>query len=131
MRSAPLPLWFSYTVLSPPLHSRGDDFRTDYGRIGELQAILPKCVHTMALMATATHLSCAKIIRSLRMNDPFLVYVSPHKKNIIYRIARNIGGELNLADWQIWRHTANIKSANNKCKRYRLALRWGEIVGGA
>ena len=28
--------------------NRGDDFRTDYGRLGELRALLPPSVHVMA-----------------------------------------------------------------------------------
>ena len=40
----------------------------------------------MALTATATHMSRIRIIHSLRMNDPFLIYVSPHKKNIVYTV---------------------------------------------
>ena len=31
---------------------------------------------------------------------------------MIYRIAGNIGGELNLTDWWIWKQTAKLKSAN-------------------
>ena len=30
----------------------------------------------------------------------------------IYHIAGNIGGELNLADWRFYKHTAKFKSAN-------------------
>lgn len=40
----------------------------------------------MALTATATHSSRTKVIQSLRMKDPALIYVSPHKKNIIYTV---------------------------------------------
>ena len=37
---------------------------------------------------------------------------SESSRNLEYRIAGNIGGELYLADWRISCHTANIKSAN-------------------
>lgn len=65
---------------------RGDDFRTDYGCIGELQALVPPSLHIMAMTATATGSSRMKIIHSLRLKDPSLIYVSPHKKNIIYSV---------------------------------------------
>ena len=31
--------------------------------------------------------------------------------SVNYHIARNIGRELNLADWQFWKQTAKLKSA--------------------
>ena len=34
--------------------NRGDDFRLDYGRLGELRALIPDSVNVMALTATAT-----------------------------------------------------------------------------
>ena len=40
----------------------------------------------MALTATGTNTSRFKVEQSLRMNDPTLIYVSPHKKNIIYTV---------------------------------------------
>ena len=65
---------------------RGDDFRTDYGRLGELRAIIPPIVHVMALTATATKSSREKIMRSLRMINPVVVNLSPHKKNVVYTV---------------------------------------------
>ena len=40
----------------------------------------------MALTATATHSSRMKIIDSLRMQNPSLIYKSPHKKNVFYTV---------------------------------------------
>ena len=40
----------------------------------------------MALTATATHSSRKKIIDSLRMQNPSLIYKSPHKKNVFYTV---------------------------------------------
>lgn len=72
--------------MSDFLIRRGDDFRRDYGRLGELRALLSPNVHIMALTATATRLSRGKILQSLRMVTPIIVNVSPHKKNIVYTV---------------------------------------------
>ena len=40
----------------------------------------------MALTATATQQSRLKIIQSLVMEDPFVLSVSPHKKNVFYAV---------------------------------------------
>ena len=48
--------------------NRGDDFRTDYGRPGELRALLPPSVHVMALTATATRSSRDKIFHSCQLS---------------------------------------------------------------
>ena len=48
--------------------------------------MIPPTVHVMALTATATSSSREKILRSLRMVDPVIVNLSPHKKNIVYSI---------------------------------------------
>ena len=66
------------------MNTRGDDFRTDYGRLGELRALLPPSVHVMALTATAS--SRDKIFQSLCMVEPVKISVSPHKKNIVYAV---------------------------------------------
>lgn len=68
------------------MFSRSADFRTDYGRLGELRALIPSSVHIMALTATATMTSREKIIRSLHMEKPVIFSASPHKKNIIYTL---------------------------------------------
>ena len=73
-------------MLFPHFFLRGDDFRTDYGRIGELRALLPPAVNVMALTATATKSSRAKILHSLRMVRPTMISLSPHKKNIVYTV---------------------------------------------
>ena len=56
---------------------RGDDFRTDYRRIGELRALIPPSVHVMALTATATRSSRMKILQSLRMMSQTTISISP------------------------------------------------------
>ena len=63
---------------------RGEDFRADYGHLGEVRSLLPTTVKVMALTATANQVSRTKTIESLRMETPKLIYKSPHKKNIFY-----------------------------------------------
>ena len=65
---------------------RSDGFRSDYGRLGELRALLPPSTRIMALTATATASSRHKIIDSLRMKNPTYISKTPHKKNIFYSV---------------------------------------------
>ena len=63
---------------------RGERFRKDYSHLGELRALIPPHVHIMALTATATIKSRQAIVTSLGMDSPFVISVSPHKKNVLY-----------------------------------------------
>ena len=63
---------------------RGESFRRDYGRLGEVLSLFPKGINVMALTATASITSRSKIISSLSMREPHVISVSPHKKNIVY-----------------------------------------------
>lgn len=67
---------------------RGVNFRQDYGRLGEILSLLPKEVKVMALTATASKSSRMNIVSSLKMTNPHVISVSPHKKNMVY-FARN------------------------------------------
>ena len=58
----------------PYINCRGECFQTDYGRLGEIRALLPTSVNVMALTATATQVSRIKIIDSLHMQNPLLIY---------------------------------------------------------
>ena len=72
---------------------RGESFREDYGKLGELRSVVPDGVKFMALTATASPLTREGIIRSLFMNQPKLVYATPHKKNIVYVVKQKISLE--------------------------------------
>ena len=56
---------------------RGEEFRKEYSRLGEVWSILPRNVHVMALTAMAT-----KTFDILGMENPILVSASPGKDNI-------------------------------------------------
>lgn len=61
---------------------RGESFRREFSRLGEVRSVIPEHVNVMALTATATTSSRAEIIQSLDMQNP--VIVPPIKDNIFY-----------------------------------------------
>ena len=65
---------------------RGDDFRKEYSKLGEMRSILSADVHIMALTATATKTLRADIIKVLGMKSPVVVTVNPDKANIKYEV---------------------------------------------
>ena len=62
--------------------------REDYSKLGEVRSLIPTSVHVMALSATATATTRAKIIDTLCMDKPHVLSVSPHKKNIVYVVKK-------------------------------------------
>ena len=66
---------------------RGEEFRKEYSRLGEVRSILPHNVHVMALTATATKTLRRDVYDVLGMENPVLVSVSPDKDNIKYVVA--------------------------------------------
>ena len=67
---------------------RGDTFRTQLSRVGEVRSLMPGGVNVMALTATATKSVRQAVCRILGMKNPHIVALSPCKKNIMYA-ARN------------------------------------------
>ena len=65
---------------------RGESFRREFSRLGEVRSVIPQHVNVMALTATATVSSRNEIIRSLDMQKPVVVSVPPIKENIFYCI---------------------------------------------
>ena len=64
------------------INCRGDRFRREFSRLGELRSIIPEHVHVMALTATATVSTRKEIIKSLDVQDPVIVSVSPMKESV-------------------------------------------------
>ena len=58
---------------------RGDKFRTEFSHLDEIRSIIPETVRVMALTATATLATRKFIIKSLIMQKPDIIYVSPDK----------------------------------------------------
>lgn len=65
---------------------RGDDFRQEYSKLGEMRSILSANVHIMALTATATKTLRAKVFKVLGMKCPVVVTVNPDEANIKYEV---------------------------------------------
>ena len=69
------------------IHIRGETFREDFRRLGELRSIFPSTIKVMALTATATSSTGKDIIKTLCMVDEKLIYLPPTKTNICYFVA--------------------------------------------
>ena len=67
---------------------RGDQFRTVYVNIAQLKLFVPTNTPVLALTATATSTTKALISHSLRLDDPFVIAISPDRPNICYSVVR-------------------------------------------
>lgn len=65
---------------------RGDYFRREFSKLGEVCSLIPTKINVMALTATATIKSRKKIIAILGMCKPIVISESPDKSNLIYRV---------------------------------------------
>ena len=72
---------------------RGESFHKEYSHLGEIRSLIPASVHMMALTATATQQTRSKIITKLCMEHPFIMSISPHKKNIVYIVGNKTSVE--------------------------------------
>ena len=66
---------------------KGEEFRKEYSRLGEVRSILPHNVYVMALTATATKTLRRDVCDVLGMENPELVSAPPDKDNIKYVVA--------------------------------------------
>lgn len=65
---------------------RGDKFRCEFARLGEVRSLIPQTVKIMALTTTATLCTRKEIYKRLSMKTPTLVYRPPAKGNIAYAV---------------------------------------------
>ena len=65
---------------------RGESFRTEFAKLGEVRSLIHESVRIMALTATATKSSRRKICQTLGMVKPDIIAVSPNRPNIEYKI---------------------------------------------
>ena len=72
--------------------NRGDNFRQEFSRLGEVRSLIPKGVKVMALTATATQATRKSICKSLGLVKPVIVSASPDKPNIKYSVCLNPEG---------------------------------------
>ena len=107
---------------------RGEEFRKEYLRLGEVRSILPQSVHIMALTATATKTLRKDVCDILDMKDPVLVSVSPDKDNIKYLVAGHVTMDKTFGPIanQLYEHHTNVgrtiifcQKLDDCCKLYR------------
>ena len=108
--------------------NRGEEFRKEYSRLGEIRSILPQTVNVMALTATATKTLRKDIAELLGMKNPVVVSVSPDKRNIKYMVATHVTVEKTfgpIAD-QLYEHPEEVgrtiifcQMLSDCCKLYR------------
>jgi len=60
---------------------RGDEFRTEFSKIGELRNLIPSCVNIMALTATAT---LQVVTERLSLDNTIVNGLSPNQTHIFY-----------------------------------------------
>ena len=70
------------------MYYRGDTFRREFSKIGELRSIIPANVNLMALTATASKTLRTKVMKTLGMRNATVVSMSPDKRNIRYIVKR-------------------------------------------
>lgn len=68
--------------------NRGDKFRVEFSRLGEVRSLIPPHVKIMALTATATSTARAQITSILEMVKPATIYLPPTKPNITYAVKK-------------------------------------------
>ena len=66
---------------------RGDTFRTNLTRIGELRSIVPSGVPVMALTATATKTLRQAVMTIIGMQNPSVIAINPCKMNLMYTVS--------------------------------------------
>lgn len=76
--------------------SRSKDFRTAYGRLHELRAIVPERTPYLACTATATKSIREEVMKSLDMYDCDFVFTSPDRPNIFYEVRPRTEIELDM-----------------------------------
>ena len=65
---------------------RGQSFRKELSKIGDVRSLIPENVCLMALTATATKTTRQHVISTLGMHKPVTVLQSPEKTNLRYSV---------------------------------------------
>ena len=65
---------------------RGDDFRKEFSKLGDLRGFFPTNVKFMALSATMSKKTRRDVIRILGMHKPVVIAKSPDKPNLVYSV---------------------------------------------
>ena len=67
---------------------RGDEFRKEYSRLGEMRStsVFSGNINVMALTVTASKTLRAEVVKDLGMKNPVVISVNPDKANIKYEV---------------------------------------------
>ncbi len=65
---------------------RGDAFRVEFARLGEVRSLIPPHVNVLALTATATKATRKAVIKRLSMKSPEIISITPDKPNLLYLV---------------------------------------------
>ena len=66
---------------------RGDDFRVEFSWLAEVRSLIPKDVNIMALTVTAIRSLRGAVCKTLEMDNPVVVTISPDKTNMVFSVA--------------------------------------------
>ena len=75
-----------YVSLFFILYNRSKEFRSEYGRLHELRALVPHGTPCVACTATATRSIKEEVISNLEMHTCATVMTSPDRANIYYEV---------------------------------------------
>ena len=70
--------------------NRGDYFRREFSKLGEVRSLIPYQVKMMALTATATAAPRRRICLILGMREPYVISASPVKANVCYWVKERV-----------------------------------------
>ena len=70
--------------------NRGDFFRREFSKLGEVRSLIPYHVKMMALTATATAAPRRRISLILGMREPYVISASPVKANVCYWVKERV-----------------------------------------
>ena len=73
-----------YNIVLKNYICRGDEFRTEFSKIGELRSLIPTSVNIMALTATATSEVLKVVTERLSLDNPLIIGLSPSQSHIFY-----------------------------------------------
>ena len=65
---------------------RGESFRQEFSRFGDVRSLIPETVHIMALTVTAIKSTRHDKIKIMGMIQPTTVFISPNRENITYSV---------------------------------------------
>ena len=105
---------------------RSKEFRSEYGKLHELRALVPRGTPYVACTATATHSIKEEVIAHLEMSGCGKVMTSPDRANIYYEVCSrtDIGNDLQLLIDQVKQLRSKAPQAIVYC---RLLNGWADL----